>query len=362
MQAMKAKILQKLKTKCVFKTVFYIGFIFSLKYSFEAHSIEFQSYEKKIKTNYHVRSAVERFSRKTIEDTLRSFVAAGRPSRAYGSPGHTKIQTYLEEKLLSFNSAGTSFRKIEFDPELSKIKNLKGVEKQKAKNFIWEKKGIVKPETVLILTAHYDTILRDAKTKELSLKGEMPGADNNGSGVATLLNLIELLDKLDIPKTVQVVFLDAEELGAQGSIEYIKTLSAEGQKIQGLLNIMMIAHDSRNTDREQKLNNMSLYFIKPEDQELARVFEEAGKRNVSSIKFSSLLMKEGSGLPGDLTLMNLSKTGLPAIMMTQGLESDLNPRYLSSNDFVETLNIPTYISTFKFLANSVLTWNYDVVK
>ncbi len=355
---MKAKILQKLKIKCAFKSIFFLGLFFS----FEAHAIKLETYEKKIKTNYHVRTVIEKLSRKVIEDDLRSFVAAGRPSRAYGSAGHAKIQSFIERKLLSFNSAGTSLKTLEFDPDLSRIKKNKVTEIKKAKNFVWEKKGVLKPEEVLILTAHYDTILRDPKTKELILQGEMPGADNNGSGVASLLTMIEILDKLDLPKTIQIVFLDAEELGAQGSGDFIKKLNIEGQKIQGILNIMMIAHDSKNFDSHQKLNNMNLYFTKTEDQGLATNIDEAGKRNFTSINFQQLPMKKESALPGALTLENLSKSGLPVLLVTQSLESDLNPRYLSSNDFVETLNIPTYISTFKFLTNFVLVWAYDVPK
>jgi hypothetical protein len=355
---MKTKNLQKLKIKCAFKSIFFLGLFFS----YDANAIKFETYEKKIKTNYHVRSAIEKISRKDVEDNLRSFVAAGRPSRAFGSLGHAKIQSFLEGKLQSFNSTGTSFKILEFDPDLSKIKKQSGTEVKKAKSFVWEKKGALKPEEVLILTAHYDTILRDPKTKELILQGEMPGADNNGSGVASLLTMIEILDKLDLPKTIKIVFFDAEELGAQGSGDFIQKLNTEGQKILGILNIMMIAHDSKNFDSNQKLNNMNLYFSRAVDQSLASVIDEAGKRNYSSINFQQLSMKKQSSLPGAQTLENLSKSSFPAVLVTQSLESDLNPRHRSSNDFVETLNISTYISTFKFLTNSVLVWAYDVPK
>lgn len=355
---MKVKILQKLKIKCAFKFIFFL----SLFFSFEARAVKLETYEKNIKTNYHIRSVIEKLSRKVIEDNLRSFVSAGRPSRAYGSSGHAKIQSFIEGKLLSFNSVGASLKILEFEPDLSKIKKGIGSEIKKAKNFVWEKKGFSKPEEVLILSAHYDTTLRDPKTKELIYQGEMPGADNNGSGVASLLTMIEILNALDLPKTIQIVFFDAEELGAQGSRDFIQKLNTEGQKILGILNIMMIAHDSKNFDRNQKLNNMSLYFTKAEDQSLATMIDQAGKRNFSSINFQQLIMKKELQLPGAQTLENLSKTGLPALLITQSLESDLNPRYLSSNDFVETLNFPTYISTFKFLTNSVLVWAYDIPK
>ena len=223
--------------------LFFGALIFS---SVTAWSFEYQDFEKKVKNPYQVRSLVEKMPRKDIEENLRSFLVAERPSRLIGSAGHKKVQDYLEEKLKAANSTNATYKRQEFTLSDASVSKEKGV------NFIWEKKGTTKPEEVIILMANYDTLLKDPKTGKVILKGEMPGADNNGSGVSMLLSMMEIFNKLEIPKTVLLVFLDAEEFGAQGSKEFAKSLN-EGVKPAGFINLTMLGHDSRTTDTEKKV-------------------------------------------------------------------------------------------------------------
>ena len=71
----------------------------SLFFSSVLYAFEYQEYEKRVKNSYQVRSLVEKMPRKDIEETLRTFLFAARPSRLIGSAGHKKIEQYLEEKL-----------------------------------------------------------------------------------------------------------------------------------------------------------------------------------------------------------------------------------------------------------------------
>ncbi|MBC7714214.1 MAG: M28 family peptidase [Rhizobacter sp.] len=330
----------------------------SIMFSFSLHAFEFQEYEKKIKNGYSLRTAVDKMPKADLETTLRDFVASGRPGRLAGSPGHAKAREYLQKKLQSYTNKGAAFSKQAFTT----------ADKKEGINFIWEKKGAVKPEEVMILGANYDTLLKDPKTHQVILKGEMPGADNNGSGVALLLSMIEILNKLDIPKTVRIVFYDCEEFGGAGSLEFAKKTKAEmgKDKITGVVNLSMLAHDSKIGDKDHKLNNMNIY-LQPRDVPgheatgiLAQMMVENGKRNYSSVEFSPKETFSGDYFPN--TSEHYWALGIPAVTMTQNREGDLNPRYMTSNDFVETLNLSTYTNVFKYVTSAVLAWDYDIVK
>lgn len=340
---------QIISINCAFK----IALIFVLPVS-NAFSFEIKDYEQKIKNNYGVRSVIEKLPGRELEATLREFIASGRPNRLVGSPGHQKTQEFLELKLKSLNSAGTTFSKSEFTGVVDK-KSYTGV------NFIWEKKGVVSPDDVIILTANYDTLLRDPKTGKAIMKGEMPGADNNASGVAIMLSMMELLNKLNIPKTVKMVFLDFGEFDSLGAKNYATSpefLAEKNKKLAGVISLNMLGHDSRTGDKDKKMNNMNLYS-QPSDA-FAVMLMKSGKENYNTVTFTPTQATLESKLPADSSFFK--EAGVPAVTFSQNREGDLNPRYMTSNDFAETLNINTYTNVFRYITSGVLAWNYDVVK
>ena len=84
-------------------------------------------------------------------------------------------------------------------------------------NIIAEKPGDdpeLAPE-VLIIGAHYDTVLNS------------PGADDNGSGVATLLHVARVISKGSYRRTVRLVFFTGEEVGLIGSARYAASIASE---------------------------------------------------------------------------------------------------------------------------------------
>lgn len=339
--------------KCISK---FLVVLFPLMFvALNAQAVTFQDYEKKIKNGYTLRNAVEKLSRKDIEAELRNFSSSGRPGRLAGTPGHKKAQEYLENRLRAFSSSGVSLEKQEFLGLDGQKKSLTGI------NFVWEKKGVSSPDDVLVIVAHYDSLTRDPKNQKPLLKGEMPGADNNASGVALMISMIEIMNQLELPKTIRMVFLDLEELEAQGSSAFVTTpefkLSLEAKKIKGVINLLMLAHDTKTTDTEKKLSNMKAYSS---DVDFAKSLIESADRNFNTIKFS---LSPSQSDPRFIDSTAAFKAlGLPVVTFTQNRESDLNPRLWTSNDFFETLNINTYTNVFKALTSAVLAWNYDVVK
>jgi len=85
-------------------------------------------------------------------------------------------------------------------------------------------------QDVLLLGAHYDSVLGS------------PGADDNGSGVAVLLELARLLKPFALAKTVRLVAFVNEEppfffTSMQGSFKYAQRARARGDNIQLMLSL-----------------------------------------------------------------------------------------------------------------------------
>ncbi|MCX8049363.1 MAG: M28 family peptidase [Methylohalobius sp.] len=86
------------------------------------------------------------------------------------------------------------------------------------------------PHEIVLLGAHYD-----------SVQGS-PGANDNGSGVAVLLALSQLLQSFSLPRTVRLVAFVNEEppfffTSKQGSRQYAKMARARGDNIRLMLSL-----------------------------------------------------------------------------------------------------------------------------
>ncbi len=82
-----------------------------------------------------------------------------------------------------------------------------------SQNVIAERTGSA--DGVVVLGAHYDTV------------PDSPGANDNGSGLATVLTVASELADETLPFTLRVVLFGAEEEGLHGSIFYVDSLSEE---------------------------------------------------------------------------------------------------------------------------------------
>ncbi|MFB2893815.1 M28 family peptidase [Aerosakkonemataceae cyanobacterium BLCC-F50] len=72
-------------------------------------------------------------------------------------------------------------------------------------NVVAEKPGTNPEAGTILLAAHYDTVIGS------------PGADDNASGVATVLEVARLLSKFPTARTLKIAFFDLEEKGLLGS-------------------------------------------------------------------------------------------------------------------------------------------------
>lgn len=90
--------------------------------------------------------------------------------------------------------------------------------------------GTRRPDSLLVLTAHYDHLGRMGKAM-------YPGANDNASGVALLLDLAAEIAKKPLPYTTVFVFFAGEEAGLLGSEAMVRDKKLPLSHIRFLLNL-----------------------------------------------------------------------------------------------------------------------------
>jgi Zn-dependent M28 family amino/carboxypeptidase len=215
--------------------------------------------------------------------------------------------------------------------------NYKGEE---VANIIITQPGSTNPDEVIIVGAHYDTV------------ANTPGADDNASGVAILLELCRSLKTFQPERTLKFIFFTLEEPPAfktrnMGSMVYAAKAKEDQEKIMGMICLEMVGfYDNNPGTQTYPLPLMSLAY--PRQGNFIGL--------VSNLKSKPLLyqVKKSLGDNCDLPVESLStirwvpgidfsdhgsfwKMGFPAIMITD-TSFYRNPHYHSPTDTIDTLD------------------------
>src|SRR5712671_5492103 len=115
-------------------------------------------------------------------------------------------------------------------PEATEITNvyavLKGTDAESAKR-------------IVLVTGHYDS--RNSDT--LDVKGDAPGANDDGSGTAVSLECARVLSKLKFRATIIFLTVAGEEQGLNGSSHFAKMAKEQGWDVEAVLNNDIVGGD-----------------------------------------------------------------------------------------------------------------------
>jgi hypothetical protein len=149
-------------------------------------------------------------------------------SKHVTQPGNAKARAYLEAAYRSFGY--TDVRQQAFEARA-------GLDRPAVPtaNVLAVLPGTVHPELVYVISSHFDS------------RAEGPGADDNTSGTAVLLETARVLASRPQAATIVFASLTGEESGLLGSREFVRVAKAEGMRLAGVLNNDMVgwANDQR---------------------------------------------------------------------------------------------------------------------
>jgi Tol biopolymer transport system component len=176
-----------------------------------------------------------------IADEVKRVVAGASVERVYGyekalfdfdskyvtQPGNKLAASYLFDAYKSFGYTP------EYQPFQYRVRGT--TESGPTANVIAALKGTVNPELVYVVSSHYDSV------------GVGPGADDDSSGTAALLETARLLASHPQPATIVFASFTGEEAGLLGSREFVRRAVADKVNVIGALNNDMVgwANDYR---------------------------------------------------------------------------------------------------------------------
>jgi Zn-dependent M28 family amino/carboxypeptidase len=213
------------------------------------------------------------------------------------------------------------------------------VQMRKVRNLIAEIPGGTKANEIVVIGAHYDTVY------------DCPGADDNSSGVAALLELARILKGSRPPRTVRfVAFVNEEppwfQTDDMGSLVYAEQAHKLKENIVAAISIETIGmYSDAEGSQQYPAGFKSLY---PSKGNFIAFIGNLGSRGlvrdaVRSFRASTKFPSEGNAVPAAIPGVGWSdhwsfwQQGYPAIMVTD-TALFRNPNYHQPTDKPGTLD------------------------
>lgn len=169
----------------------------------------------------------------------------------YAALGNRHVAEYIQQRLVNYGVANAeidSFYKnvsVWYDPEGDYARYYYNVKGTVA--------GSQNPDSIVIVGAHYDAInlVFDYENYAMVLnKRHTPGADDNASGVAMMLEMARIIHQYDLKPQNRIDFIafDAEEIGLNGAEHDAKKRVTENDKVVIMINNDMVSYQPVNED------------------------------------------------------------------------------------------------------------------
>jgi Zn-dependent M28 family amino/carboxypeptidase len=191
----------------------------------------------------------------------------------------------------------------------------------------------------LIVAAHYDTV-RDS-----------PGADDNASALAVLLEAAGRLRGVPLSREVRFIAFSLEEEDLLGSLAYVSSLKKGGHETHGAIVLECVGYACATEGSQQKPAGVPIVVPTVGDflaivgntasAALVAAVEGAARQRVPELKTVALTVPGNGELVPDTRRSDHAAFwdhGYPAVMLTD-TANFRNPNYHASTDTIETLDL-----------------------
>lgn len=238
-------------------------------------------------------------------------------------------------------------------------------------NIIVEIKGRTLPAEVVVVGAHFDAVPGS------------PGADDNASGVAGLMELARVLKGAELERTVRLVFFTFEEVGLVGSAEYLRRWREEGatarggagpgekggvekEKIVAMLSLELLGYYSDEEGSQKSPFPAVKGVFEPSTVGDNIVLVTTSAHQALTKRVEAAMVAAAPGVKvfradfSPLPLPDLMRSdhapfllaGIPAVMVTD-TANFRNPNYHKATDTIETLDVERMTRTVEGIAGAV---------
>jgi hypothetical protein len=213
------------------------------------------------------------------------------------------------------------------------------------KNIICYQEGSTEYDNnhLILISAHYDSRMQDINQSD----ARAPGADDNASGVAAVLELARILSKVDLRNNIQYVLFSGEEQGQWGSTAYVKHLQSNNTKVDLVMNLDMIGYPALGLD------NVSIEYDLGNKFTTNDIYSKKVGQFIEQIALDYANLETSLHLLGRTDLIPFEATGKIVIGIHDG-GSELNPNYHNTSDTVDTLDIEYLTSVTKLVVAAIL--------
>lgn len=223
-------------------------------------------------------------------------------SRLYNQPGNVLTFKYAKER---FIQAGLEIDSLVFS---ANGKNLFGI-----------KKGTIFPERVCIIGAHYDNLPTGTFA---------PGADDNASGCAVVLESARIMGEMEFPNTIIFALWDEEELGLIGSTAYTAQQQIHGDSLLGYINLDMLGWDGNN-------DNLTEVHVRPIANSIRLMQMVVDCNELYDIALNLEIVNPGSVNSDHFPFW---QKGYSAIGINEEYVGDFNPNWHQTSDVFSAFN------------------------
>jgi len=258
-----------------------------------------------------------------------------------GERSRSFTRDYISQQLKSFG----------FSPELQEFD--RGI------NVFAQRKGTDSKAGAILVAAHYDTVPKS------------PGADDNATGVAAVLEVARLLGDRATARTLQVAFFDREEIGLLGSLAFAGS-AARLKNLQGAIVLDMIGYACRTPGCQQYPEGLTAQpFLEasgvtsPDKGEfiavvgdaehplLLKTFAESGNADLPAVVALPVPLK-GLLTPDVLRSDHAPfwYKGIGAVLVTDTANLR-SPHYHQSTDTLATIDRPFFAGSTQIVVNAV---------
>ncbi|AFZ45066.1 peptidase M28 [Halothece sp. PCC 7418] len=241
----------------------------------------------------------------------------------FSSGGHFYVQQYIREQFQKWGALETHDFEFQGETHHNYVLNLP------AEN------GSEKPP--ILVAAHYDSV------------PGTPGADDNGTGVAVLLELMRVFSENPLPIPLRFIAFDLEEYGMVGSEVYAQQLKENNEKIRLMFSLEMLGYCCQEPDSQDYPPLIDRFY--PHTGNFIAFVGNLATTQES--RFFTRQMRH-SGTPSEWLSVPFSGTMIPETRLSdhspfwdQGYKAMMvtdtsflrNPHYHQPTDTIETLDL-----------------------